>query len=66
MASLIERRWGVRMNHRYLNDWLWRHGRVTPQVPERRPRERDEGAIRRWIDGRWPLIKKRRPGAARA
>jgi len=65
VASLIDRRLGVRMNHRYLNDWLWRHGRITPQVPERHARERDDGAIRRWVDEEWPRIKKRRPGPAR-
>lgn len=59
VAFLIARHFDVRMNHRYLNDWLWRHGRITPQVPERRARERDEGAIRQWVEGRWPLIKKR-------
>ena len=29
------------------------------QVPERRPRERDEGAIRAWIARNWPAIKKK-------
>src|SRR5688500_10340436 len=66
VALLIARPFDVQRNHRYLNDWPWRHGRITPQVPERRARERDEGAIRRWIDERWPLIKKRRCNAARA
>ena len=59
VALLIERHFGVHMNHRYLNDWLWRHGRITPQVPERRPRERDEGVIRRWVEQRWPAVKKK-------
>jgi transposase len=59
VALLIEDRFGVRMHHRYLNDWLWRRGGITPQVPERRPVERDERAIRRWLDERWPAIKKR-------
>lgn len=43
VALLIERRLGVRMNHRYLSHWLWRHGRITPQVPERRAREATSG-----------------------
>ena len=59
VAALIASRFGVSMNHRYLNDWLWRHGRITPQVPERRPRERDEGLIRRWVEHEWPAVKKR-------
>lgn len=58
LAALIQQRWGVRMNHRYLNDWLARHG-ITPQVPQRRPRERDEAVIRGWIEHQWPRIKKR-------
>ncbi|MBV8780825.1 MAG: transposase [Phycisphaerae bacterium] len=58
IAALIEARLGVRMNHRYLNDWLARRG-FTPQVPQRRPRERDESVIRQWIAQRWPLIKKK-------
>ena len=59
VGLLIERRFGVRMNRRYLSDWLWRHGRVTPQVPARRARERDERAIARWVAECWPRIKKR-------
>jgi len=58
VALLIGRRWGVWMNHRYLNDWLFRHGRITPQVPERRPVERDERVIRRWVGEQWPALKK--------
>ena len=58
VTELIERRFGVRMNHRYVSDWLARR-RITPQVPERRPRERDEGAIRAWVARDWPAIKKK-------
>jgi putative transposase len=65
VAALIGTHFGVSMNHRYLNDWLWRHGRITPQVPERRPRERDEEQVRRWVDQQWPAVKKRRPSAGR-
>jgi transposase len=64
VASLIERQFGVPMNHRYLNRWLRRHG-VSPQVPERVPRERDEPAVRRWVTHVWPWIKKKPAGAAR-
>ena len=58
VSELIEQRFGVRMNHRYVSDWLARRA-ITPQVPERRPRERDEGAIRAWIARNWPAIKKK-------
>lgn len=64
VADVLWRELRVRMNHRYLNDWLARRG-VTPQVPQRVPRERDEGAVAAWVAGRWPLIKKRSPTAAR-
>jgi len=65
VALLIERRFGVRMNHRYLNDWLRHRGGITPQVPERRPRERDQRVIDAWVDRDWPRIKKRRRTLAR-
>jgi transposase len=58
IAAVLRRELGVRMNHRYLSDWLDRHD-ITPQIPETRPRERDEPAIRQWIAQQWPLIKKR-------
>lgn len=65
VALLIERRLGVHMNHRYLNDWLLRRGGITPQVPARRPRERDQRVIDAWVDRDWPRIKKRRRTSAR-
>ena len=64
VAAVIGDRFGVRLNHRYLNDWLGRHG-VTPQVPERRPRERDDAAIAAWVAGEWPALKKGSATAAR-
>jgi transposase len=59
VAELVERELGVRMHPRYLNDWLRRRG-VTPQLPARRPRERDDDLIERWKRWQWPRIKKRR------
>jgi transposase len=58
VASTIEERFGVRFNHRYLNDWLARHG-VTPQMPQRQPRERNDAMIDAWVRHQWPRIKKR-------
>ena len=58
VGSVIGRRFGVRMNVRYLNDWL-RRRRISPQVPETRPRERDPAAIAAWVADLWPRIKKR-------
>jgi transposase len=59
LASLIAQRLGVQFNHRYLNDWLQRHG-ITPQVPQRQPRERKQAVIDAWVRYQWPRIKKRR------
>ena len=59
VAAVIDERLGVRFNARYLNDWLGRRG-VTPQMPQRRPRERDEALIDAWVRRDWPRVKKRR------
>lgn len=57
IAELIRRSFGVRMNHRYLNAWLSaRH--ISPQIPDRVPRERDEALINRWVEHEWPRLKK--------
>jgi transposase len=58
LASVLGRELGVTVNHRYLNDWLGRHG-VTPQVPQRVPRERDEAKVAAWAREQWPAIKKK-------
>ena len=54
---MLVRERGVAVNRRYLSDWLGRHG-VTPQLPQRVPRERDEAAVAAWVRDRWPAIKK--------
>jgi transposase len=59
VARVIEGRLGVRMNGRYLCAWLRRRG-ITPQMPRRVPRERDQSLIDTWIAQQWPRIKKRR------
>ena len=64
VAAVIERRMGVRFNHRYLNHWLAAHG-ITPQLPQRVPRERDDAAVARWVAVDWPAIKRGRPRPAR-
>ena len=63
VAAVIEQRMGVHFNHRYLNDWLGRHG-ISPQLPQRVPRERDPVAIARWLAYDWPAIKRGRPTEA--
>ena len=60
VAALIERRLGIRYHpghvSKLLASWGW-----SPQLPERRARQRDEAAIERWRTERWPAIKKSGP-----
>lgn len=65
VAELIGRYFSVQMNHRYLNTWLATRG-VTPQIPARVPRERDESLIAHWVKREWPRLKKMRVPAAQA
>lgn len=58
LAIVIENTFGVRLTHRYLNDWLRRHG-ISPQIPQRQPRERDPVLIEAWVRHQWPRIKKK-------
>jgi len=58
LAAVIHEVFGVALNHRYLNDWLRRHG-ISPQIPERRPRERDPVLVKAWVRHQWPRIKKK-------
>jgi transposase len=64
LAAVLERDAGVAVNRRYLSDWLARHG-VTPQLPQRVPRERDGLAVAAWVRDRWPAVKKRPATRAR-
>jgi transposase len=59
VAEVIRREFGVK----YHADHVWRLLRGlnwSCQKPERRARERDEKAIRRWRERDWPRIKKER------
>lgn len=60
VAALIARKLGVRYHpghvSKLLAQWGW-----SPQLPERRARQRDEDAIRQWLTERWPAIKKDGP-----
>jgi transposase len=55
VAQLIERTFGITFHPRYLNAWLTARG-ITPQKPQRQPRERDQAEIDRWIGEEWPRI----------
>lgn len=64
VARVIRRRWGVKFHPRYVSQWLAER-RITPQKPRRRPRERDDDEIRRWLRYTWPQIKNAPPGSER-
>lgn len=61
LAQLIREEWNIDFHPGYLPDWL-RHRRMTPQKPQRVPRERDPEAIAAWLASDWPRIKKKRDG----
>jgi transposase len=61
VAELIERRYRVHYHVDHIGRLLRSLG-WSPQKPERRARERDEDAIRRWVKVEWPQVKKT-PGA---
>jgi transposase len=56
IAQLIQRKWGVEFHPRYLNEWLTARD-ITPQKPQRRPRERNDAAIQHWLCYDWPRIQ---------
>jgi transposase len=57
IADLIWRRFRVRYDRDHVCRLLHRFG-WSWQKPARRARERDEAAIRRWLQHTWPRIKK--------
>jgi len=56
LAQVIERKLSVSFNPRYLNAWLTAR-EITPQKPQKRPRERDDAAIEHWSRHDWPRIQ---------
>jgi len=57
IATLIERRLGVRYHRNHVGKLLHQLG-WSHQTPERRAVERDEAAIAAWKQSRWPRVKK--------
>jgi transposase len=58
IARLIQERFGVQFHPRYINEWLTKRD-ITPQKPERQPRERNARKIAAWHSRTWPRLKKR-------
>ncbi len=65
LGQLIGEEYGVLLHPRYLSAWLRDRG-LTPQKPQRVPRERDPKAIAAGLKSDWPRIKNnaRRLGAS--
>jgi transposase len=59
MAQIIERKFGVHYNHRYLNAWLAARA-ISPQKPECQARERDDQVIQTWTRYQWPRVQNAR------
>ena len=59
IARVVERHFGVHYHPGHVWKLLGQLG-WSCQRPERRARERNEEAIRRWLKHRWPRIKKKR------
>jgi len=59
VADLIRRRFGVGYHPAHVSRLLKALG-LSLQKPERRAYQRDEEAIRRWKEERWPELKKGR------
>lgn len=58
LGLLIREEFGVTLNPRYLSAWLRDRG-LSPQKPQRVPRQRDPEAIAAWLESAWPRIKKK-------
>ena len=60
VADLIQRTFGVRYHPDYVGQLLRQAG-WSRQQPHRRPTQRDERAIQRWYEERWPALQAKRP-----
>lgn len=56
VAQVIKRKWDIDFNPRYLNAWLTAR-KITPQKPQRVPREADRDAIEHWRTHEWPRLQ---------
>jgi transposase len=58
VAQRIEEKFGVKYHPNYLREWLTKR-RHTPQKPARRAKQRDPGAIARWLADEYPAAQKK-------
>lgn len=59
VGVVIERMQGVRFSQGHVWRILGSLGFFSPQKPEKRAIERDEGAVRSWKRSTWPALKKK-------
>jgi putative transposase len=64
IARLIKERFGVEHHHDHVGVILHELG-ISPQVPARRAKERDEARIIQWRDTLWPALLKKCRGKRR-
>jgi len=57
IAEVIQRKFGIRYHRAHVGR-LMHSLKWTPQKPERRALEQDEGKIKRWKQRDWPRVKK--------
>lgn len=60
VAAVIWRSFGVRYHRDHVSRVLRQAG-WSRQQPSERATQRDEAAIRRWYEERWPALRKKRP-----
>lgn len=65
IARVVREQFGVSYHPRFI-PWLLRSWGWSWQKPVRQARERDEAAIRRWVQERWPQVKKTPNAGVRA
>jgi transposase len=58
VAQLIDEKFGVKYHPNYLREWLTKR-RHSPQKPARRVRQRNPGAIARWLADEYPAVQKK-------
>jgi transposase len=63
VAAVIWRSFGVRYHRDHVSRVLRQAG-WSRQQPIERATQRDEAAIRRWYEERWPALRKKRPRKA--
>ena len=57
IAEVVQRKFGIRYHRAHVGR-LMHSLKWTPQKPERRALEQDEGKIKRWKQRDWPRVKK--------